>query len=113
MTKSKIEDIKRHAEALTGFSLFNKECRQIKKTLKEWEVDIDFSCQNRLDTLERDYLWMAVIEVIMPDKPTVIDDFIGETDNWHVPCYGSSPEYTKAFIEKIKEVALTRQKENI
>src|SRR4051812_9894327 len=51
-----------------------------------------------MDTYTRDHLSMALIEVILPGPPTVLDAMIFRPmEHWHWPLNGSSHEYTRAF----------------
>lgn len=55
-----------------------------------------------LDTAGRDYFGMALLEVIMPGKPTVQDSLISTPLKcWHWPCFGSGDEYTLAFAQSL------------
>jgi hypothetical protein len=56
-----------------------------------------------LDTLGRDYLIMAIIELVMPGPPAVQDaTFSREQKYWHWPMNASNPAYAKAFYTAFK-----------
>lgn len=67
---------------------------------------------NTLDTYTRDFLSMALIEVILPGPPAVKDTFLTssfwderEVKYWHWPLNGSGDKYTDAFYAAFKKAA--------
>jgi len=59
-----------------------------------------------LDTYTRDYLIMAVIEVVLPGPPAVQDSMIFRPmEYWHWPCNGSDDQYAATFYTAFKRAA--------
>ena len=54
-----------------------------------------------LDTAPLDYFSMAVLDQVMPGKPTVQDGLISRPlERWHFPLNGSSGDYQRAFAKE-------------
>ena len=70
-----------------------------------WDEDRSFVAEledsGELDTAPLDYFSMALLEQLMPGKPTVQDGLISHPlERWHFPLNGSSEDYREAFTKE-------------
>lgn len=66
------------------------------------EIKKELCSDGRLDTVGRDILMSAFVDVTFPPRPKeVVDSFLQyyteDDGRWHIPCYGSDSTYVTAF----------------
>lgn len=98
VTKQRIERVIATARRTFRVNLSPEMARKIIV----WDDDKMFVAEledsGHLDTAPLDYFSMALIDVVMPGKPTVQDGFISQPlTRWHFPLNGSSQDYHRAF----------------
>lgn len=60
------------------------------------------------DTADREYFSMALIETVMPGRPTIVDRASGDGERWAWPCYGSDRIYFDTFMGTFKLAAIEK-----
>lgn len=99
VTPKRVERTIRTARELFGLTLPSAHAHAIIRWDDENMFVRELADDGHLDTAPRDYFRMAVIEVLLPGPPSVQDHmFLEPQDRWHWPAYGSSPEYSRAFL---------------
>jgi hypothetical protein len=77
---------------------------EIARGIIAWDDEGSFVAEledsGELDTAPLDYFSMALLEQLMPGKPTVQDGLISAPlERWHFPLNGSSSDYCDAFAK--------------
>lgn len=70
------------------------------------ELCPELTAGGHMDTLAREYLAQALIDVLMPGPPAAYDSLVGKLiSHWHWPANGSDPAYSRAFWRAFRKAA--------
>ncbi|MGH7174788.1 MAG: hypothetical protein ACREGR_00315 [Minisyncoccia bacterium] len=103
LNKKQVVGLKATAAKYFGVLLNDEQAQQVGR---DQDLRPEIGPRGEFDTYGRDYLIMAIIEVVLPGPPAVQDDLLGgKYEWWHWPCFGSSTKYSKAFYTAFKKAA--------
>lgn len=103
ITRLQVRHTQMCAERRLGLLMTEAHARKVLK-LAEPDVLGALGRNFDLDTADRDYFAMAVIESFLPGAPSETDDLLGERQEyWHWPLIGSGRRYSNAFYQAFLE----------
>jgi hypothetical protein len=106
-TKARVGSVVATAKKYFGVLLTDDQAKTVIKADETLMQELrSVSEVGSLDTYTRDYLIMALIEVVLPGSPTIQDSMVFRPMKyWHWPCNGSNPEYAAAFYAAFRMAA--------